>query len=399
MENTNNNWFKELFIDQAKPALNRRSGGGVSSWNDLTDRPFGSKITEQLIFPETTIDGFFESGGCWVTSDISPSPFDLVEGNLYHVNYNGTVYECVAKSPQITTFATFPDIQLYLGNQEYFGGDYTNEPFGVVYSAYSDGQSQSSVAIAQENGNPCRISISEVVEVVTKLDEKYLPYGESVQKIVFDGNTDGKEMINMNGAFAVKVSDTPVSKESLIGAEFTLVRLAGDGSAQTFTITEEMVMAMGGGLVIGEGFIISIIEDGTEFIGGMVLNRGLYFVFVPDNFYASELVCKQVKKIPAAWLPETGVTKFYEVAEDAGRLHMSIDTSVETRVHSKDIDAAIARGTIVIYAVYESGSLDYILYPAYIRLGVSGYSIGAYMGHDLLEFKTSDFEDSEAGPS
>ena len=47
------NYLKELFIDEVKGALNQGGGGsgsgGVSSWNDLTDKPFG-EVKTQLIF-------------------------------------------------------------------------------------------------------------------------------------------------------------------------------------------------------------------------------------------------------------------------------------------------------------------------------------------------------------
>ena len=41
-------YLKELFTDEAKGTLNKKGGGGggVSSWNDLTDRPFYSEMVE-----------------------------------------------------------------------------------------------------------------------------------------------------------------------------------------------------------------------------------------------------------------------------------------------------------------------------------------------------------------
>jgi hypothetical protein len=99
-----------------------------------------------------------------------------------------------------------------------------------------------------------------------------------------------------------------------------------------------------------------------------------------------------VKKIDKKYLPAAGATKFYIIRGGDGYLHTSIDGSEETRAHSKDIDAAISRGAIVLYGVYEDGGLNFITYPCRINSGVSGYRIYAYdEDGNLTDYKTSDY--------
>ena len=67
-------------------ALNKE--GGVSSWNDLTDKPFGETIVE--IFPETTVP-MSENMGTIETD------FQFEVGEEYELIWNGAKYSCVCK--------------------------------------------------------------------------------------------------------------------------------------------------------------------------------------------------------------------------------------------------------------------------------------------------------------
>lgn len=106
------------------------------------------------------------------------------------------------------------------------------------------------------------------------------------------------------------------------------------------------------------------------------------------------------KKIDEKYLPAVGVTKFYIVHNgDSGDnyLYTSADGSEETRAHSKDIDAAVSRGTIVLYVVSWDGGIECITYPRYISRGTSGYFISADGdGGTQLGCMTSDFDAGES---
>lgn len=94
------------------------NAGGVSSWNDLTDKPFGEEIT--TIFPETEL--IFTDMGGMIGTQLA-FPVELIAGNIYTVVYNGESFECRAASEDSTE-------EMYLGNYGMITGDGdTGEPF------------------------------------------------------------------------------------------------------------------------------------------------------------------------------------------------------------------------------------------------------------------------------
>lgn len=99
--------------------------GGASSWNDLTDRPFGDELG--YIIPETTVDYSDEdeaNNGEFLVDTL------LVAGKTYVVNWEGVDYtcKCVAVSEDGVTMTC-------IGNSIAFGGEDTGEPFAIGTSA------------------------------------------------------------------------------------------------------------------------------------------------------------------------------------------------------------------------------------------------------------------------
>lgn len=65
------------------------------SWNDLTDRPFGEEVVEDVVFIEEITANFVENAGSYhpnTTSDVDISQV-LVEGETYTVVWDGVRYE------------------------------------------------------------------------------------------------------------------------------------------------------------------------------------------------------------------------------------------------------------------------------------------------------------------
>lgn len=141
--------------------------GGVTSWNDLQDRPFGESVETVEFLPETVC--FFQSMPSLETNMMPggtiPSQYDLVVGQTYIVTWDGVEYECVAKEVSNSTVPV-------LGNENYSWSNYdgTGEPFYIsasvqwgftMYTPVSDGEH--TVAI-------------RTMQTITKpLDAKYLP--------------------------------------------------------------------------------------------------------------------------------------------------------------------------------------------------------------------------------
>ena len=95
----------------------------------------------------------------------------LVNGDSYLVKYNGVDYNVVAKDVSGMIGAPVPYI--VLGNAKLFGMADTGEPFTYLMT-YNDTESQSNVADWYMSDS-CTITIIGSMEIVHKLDEKYLP--------------------------------------------------------------------------------------------------------------------------------------------------------------------------------------------------------------------------------
>lgn len=108
-----------IFIDNTHCEPVTPSGsGGVSSWNDLTDKPF---YKEQ----ETILDGTFEfvgTNGLYI-GQIKDGNFNLENGKSYTVIWDGEAYQCVATTIEGATA---------IGNLGIVGQADTGEPFYVV---------------------------------------------------------------------------------------------------------------------------------------------------------------------------------------------------------------------------------------------------------------------------
>lgn len=113
---------KELREDlkecEPKPA---GAGGGVSSWNDIPDRPFGE--TEVVILEEQELAFNAEMGMCMASISV---PLNV--GDTLRIKYDGSLYECEVRTV---------NGNIGFGNKALMGMDNdTGEPFG---GAYADG--------------------------------------------------------------------------------------------------------------------------------------------------------------------------------------------------------------------------------------------------------------------
>ena len=89
--------------------------------------------------------------------------FEIIEGQTYTVSWDGTEYECVCFA-----FNSIP----MLGNLSIFGmGDDTGEPF---ICSYNKNKVESGFVTLDTSANHT-ISVKTTAEVITPIDEKYLP--------------------------------------------------------------------------------------------------------------------------------------------------------------------------------------------------------------------------------
>ena len=144
---------KEEFLSEA--------GGGVTSWNDLKDKPFGDEggSGEVEIFSQT-VEGF-ALGTDGVYGASMTAPFTLAEGDTYRVSWDGMEY---------TYVGTDMDGVIGVGNLE-------GDPLGLaIVPGVNIGLDFDLLAIITVSDKPSHdITIYHVTGGVKTLDAKYLP--------------------------------------------------------------------------------------------------------------------------------------------------------------------------------------------------------------------------------
>lgn len=160
-------YWTEEDVAEIKAYIDENGGsGGVSSWNDLTDKPFGEETGDPTLFEADLT--FTESGvpglRLW---QVMPSAASLNEGEDYFVIWDSVGHMCKA------TAANFNGVSgLGLGNFALAGlGEDTEEPF--LFGCADDGSF--SACYTSESKDTVNVCILHNQTVVKTLDAKYLP--------------------------------------------------------------------------------------------------------------------------------------------------------------------------------------------------------------------------------
>ena len=242
--------------------------GGVTSWNDLEDKPFGEEVGLVQIWPHDESEPFV----------------GFEEGETYVVVYDGA-------SREYEAWANGSNVHIGRDDPFKFG---TNRG-ALTYTGDIDWDKLS--------------SISHKTTVVTALDVKYLPeshqFYDMSTTIEWDGNTEG--LTNVDGVF-YKVSDLTPTFEELAGATIGIVF---EGTYEEYPASESIE----GGFAYNEGdvfafgdSVIVALEDGVAFqhLDGIVFpDAGVYFgKFDEENACARLLSWGTIKKLDAKYLPE-----------------------------------------------------------------------------------------------
>ena len=282
-------------------------GGGVTSWNDLQDKPFyteGGGMVEilpetQAIYDESEPDALF----------IPQNPAMIV-GETYTVVWNGVSYNVTpidgsSLGGDAGTIG-FGNIGLMTG-----AGD-TGEPFAIVM--YPE---QGMMIVPIYGETDVKIAIYQNGEIVHKLDNKYLDldwlpiitYGKG--ETLFEEatvTTSSSVMDGFDGAISLGIS-IDMSKEQIC--------VTIDGKDYICD-----VMAEAGGYVIPVG---STFETALFMIYGTNLfhrNAGTYTIKITD--YVTNY-----NKLPEGFLPSGSKTKYYFSLE---RVKTNLTTGVLTDI-------------------------------------------------------------------
>ena len=122
------------------------------------------------------------------------------------------------------------------------------------------------------------------------LNRTHYEEGSLTDTLTFDGNPEGKEIIDMGTGFLLlKLSDTGVESSELIGGMVTA--LYDNGEIEQVAISErsitDMAQFIGSPAYSVSPALYVILEDATG--NGMTLPKGIYNMYAPDEFYAIEV--------------------------------------------------------------------------------------------------------------
>ena len=140
------------------------NAGGVTSWNDLTDKPFYSEVITGEILPETVVTE---------SMMLLSQPLNLIVGSIYTLIYNGIEHKFTAVEFAPEEGMSF----ICLGNTSIFGGvDNSDVPFILAVDVIGDsfGYAGATAIMSLDESTGYTVSITGA-EVVYKIDEKYLP--------------------------------------------------------------------------------------------------------------------------------------------------------------------------------------------------------------------------------
>lgn len=147
--------------------------GGVSSWEELTDKPFTEVTNETDILPEMAFTSNLTDMGYGL---VQPSPtFSLTTGESYLVSWDGEIYPVTAIDATIPGIGTFVSV----GNGSAMGYPGNGEPFAIcVSSNYA-----LFFALTDTDVTDHSVRIYQAGKSVWKLDEKCLPMSAIEAKI------------------------------------------------------------------------------------------------------------------------------------------------------------------------------------------------------------------------
>ncbi len=311
----NGNWFIDG-EDTGKPS------GGVSSWNDLEDRPFYEEKDISYVIKNFTFGASELSNG-----GIATETQTLLEiGKIYKFNVNGAVRSYVARD--------FAGI-VYIGNPYGTGG--TDDGFPYGFAQISGSTEGEFLAFKKPTEGSFVVSIEGDTTTVTHtLEAKFVEgmyYEEGERKEIFPLTTavvgelsesdllaympdDGMFIFSANLTLDIKVGKTYVV--SMNGAEYSCVATYVNIDGIQAVALGDVYTAFGGefgSTPTGEPFMAMFLPSGMS---GDYSGMGMLLIEPPSELTIGISGSSEIHKIPSKfldldWLPimnETPVTKF-----------------------------------------------------------------------------------------
>lgn len=154
------------------PILTLGKGGGVSSWNDLTDKPFYKEQSEKVVLEEQTV--VTEAGFDHAIGVLVPNEAEIFDGETYEVVFNGEKYICVAKTlPEgLNKIVAVGNAGLSAGYVSSVGVEDTGEPFCFVAGH--------NFMLGTKEAGTYTISAKRITETIHHMSSEYLKLGNGL---------------------------------------------------------------------------------------------------------------------------------------------------------------------------------------------------------------------------
>lgn len=243
---------------------------GVSSWNDLTDKPFGEENGLVDILPITQYNNFAFDSTYGVYGTAEQVQYMLTVGETYRVFWDGVEYECTAQDASVLMDGT-----VAIGNLYNFGLSGNNEPFVIAYISANNLASYFSLTDTSA-GVPHTIRIAQDGIVVKPIDTRYLPehlqFGETSETVDFIPLTQ-YDNFSLNSSFGVYTHAEQTTYDVVVGESYVIT---WDGIEYECTVQDvgtliPKAIAVGNGSPFGfsgnnEPFIILFENGYTTYI-------------------------------------------------------------------------------------------------------------------------------------
>lgn len=298
-----------------------RNKKGVSSWNDLTDKPFGEETGFVEKIPEITLP--LENGEGVIPMYVP----ELIDGAIYTVTINGTVYN--------TKGVVIPaegGSMGGLGNLSMIGMKETGEPFAILLqtkAGYEVNGYGGFFLSLDSTINEVTIRVTGNETVIKKLDNKYIDaewIANTSPKIILEKTFDEDEAeYNENiGYYSVSIIGNIIN-ELYVGKKI-IITYNRDFSMECTVKGNTLNEYPEAVFVVGNKALINSTYEYTEEPFLVILSAGTV-TFISPLEPTSLRIVDINNKIPLKYLPESveGVVLRSSTADSTKLFKITVD--------------------------------------------------------------------------
>lgn len=316
---------------------------GVSSWNDLTDKPFYEEVvsTDTNIWDGNTKDHLIINNDYGISfikiSDVVPTIDDCSNGIIEFIDENDTY----------GVTSTVDYLQQSINNRGYIATD--NGTYIIPTDNYNDQNflitfPEAGIWLCDYSGQGTFSFVSKIIKIpgytgfnmtnIKTIDEKYLPdshswdnlknrpFGESVislgNVLRWDGNTTGLVTNIADTPVLYKISDNIPSVDDIKnGGKAGIKDYRGNTNSENLNIDLAVEQLNTNGYFIWESYLAIITEDNTNTESyGVFPEKGIYFFsrsygyrgeyFIINDYNFTKL---NIELIDEKFIPDTIVRK------------------------------------------------------------------------------------------